>query len=169
MDTLPIDIVKNIYTFFHPIHDYIHFLNNLVIREKCLCMLSCNKSWYNTYNIKQNHELNDILLEYSIKLKCTVLDIENFLRNNPKLYRLHTYTNENPYHYRTLWVYTIDEFQINCIDNTILEKSRYHNILYLLQNGTKKELLDICNINDILVQDKSYSRKNIAKIIMKKL
>ena len=179
MYSLPIDIIKKIHQYFHPIHDYINYLDNLTIRKKCIFTLSVNKSWYDTYGVDRNEELSDILLEYSIRLKHTVCNVKHFIKNNPRFNRDLVSDSFSECHHRCFWNTNILESQIKRMDKNILNRRGYivddehgneveefGDIVDLLYNGSIKDLIHSCKINNIDVPANT-TRSRIVYLLLK--
>ena len=84
MDNLPIEIIKLVYQYYHPIHDYIKYLKNLVVRDKCISLCTINNSWYELYGENKNKELSSILSECTEQFNLAVCNIEDFITCNPQ-------------------------------------------------------------------------------------
>ena len=179
MDNLPIEIIKLIYQYFHPIHDYIKYLNNLVVRDKCISTFTINKSWYDLYGVDRNKELSSILNECSTQLNLTMCSIEHFITCNPKFKREPLFENRNEFQYRCLWNTSIHECQMKQMEKQILDRrgyisddkygvevEEYGDILDLMDKGTINDLLHSCIINNISIKNRNISRIEIINLLL---
>ena len=165
-NTLPDELMRNIYTFINPINEYTKYVKAL---DSYNTLTEDASQLYQDFDEMSPACDMDETINYitcSASISCLLLenlqDVSEFLKKNPKFQRPKKYNLLRDFQYKKHMEHSLSRVQAYRLERNINNRRgvwiklnrgdeliMYHKIDYILQNGTTADLIYACIINNV--------------------